>query len=124
MERSALGLVTVYLPIPTPCYALYSIHSLLPTTHIWLQKGYECFAAEGPSGLKVERLAATTGISKSSFYNHFADLGLFQEALPNHHLAKAREIVAKEQKARSIIPDLLQEALPWCNHIAMGEAHM
>ncbi|MFZ4399682.1 MAG: TetR/AcrR family transcriptional regulator, partial [Bacteroidales bacterium] len=41
---------------------------------IWIIKGYETFAFFGENGLKVEQLAKSVGISKSSFYHHFADL--------------------------------------------------
>ncbi len=45
---------------------------------IWIKTGYEIFALSGENGLKIEVLAKKVGISKSSFYHHFADLEIFQ----------------------------------------------
>jgi AcrR family transcriptional regulator len=42
----------------------------------WINHGYRTFAYEGPTGLKVERLARQVGKSKSSFYHLFADLDI------------------------------------------------
>ncbi len=44
---------------------------------IWIIKGYETFALFGEKVLKIEKLAKDVGISKSSFYHHFADLDIF-----------------------------------------------
>lgn len=76
-------------------------------TEIWLVKGYETFAVLGERGLKVEQLAKEVGISKSSFYHHFADLDVFTEKLLLHHLDKSAIIAEKERKAKRIKPDLI-----------------
>jgi len=52
---------------------------------IWITKGYGMFALFGEKGLKVEQLSKNVGISKSSFYHHFADLDVFVERLLQHH---------------------------------------
>jgi AcrR family transcriptional regulator len=74
----------------------------------WIQAGYETFALSGPGGLKVEPLAKKVGISKSSFYHHFADLELFLEVLLKHHLQQAHIIAHKEQQAKNIDPEGIQ----------------
>lgn len=51
----------------------------------WLHAGYQAYAYQGEAGLKVEVLAKTIGISKSSFYHHFADQEVLVEALFEHH---------------------------------------
>jgi AcrR family transcriptional regulator len=73
----------------------------------WIAVGYEVFALRGLPGLKVEALAAKVGISKSSFYHHFADVPVFVEALLKTHLEQAARIAASERAARSIDPDLI-----------------
>lgn len=74
---------------------------------IWIKTGYEMFALSGHSGLKIEPLAKRVGISKSSFYHHFADLELFTDQLLEYHLAQASIIAKKEQAAQTIDGDLI-----------------
>lgn len=75
---------------------------------IWIKTGYELFALHGPNGLKIEPLAKKVGISKSSFYHHFADLELFVDHLLNNHIEQSYIIAEKEQKAQTIDPDLIK----------------
>jgi AcrR family transcriptional regulator len=74
---------------------------------IWLNTGYEIFARKGQAGLKIEPLANKVGISKSSFYHHFANIELFIDLLLKHHLKQSYIIAEKEQKANSIEPELI-----------------
>ena len=74
---------------------------------IWIIKGYETFALLGEKGLKVEQLAKDVGISKSSFYHHFADLDIFIEKLLQHHLKISTVIAEKEKLAKTINPELI-----------------
>lgn len=74
---------------------------------IWIKTGYEIFALSGQSGLKIEPLARTVGISKSSFYHHFADLDIFIDFLLKHHIEQSYIMADKEQKATSIDPELI-----------------
>jgi AcrR family transcriptional regulator len=73
----------------------------------WLFAGYELFAEKGPEGLKIEVLAQKVGISKSSFYHHFADLELFTDLLLKYHLDQAKRMAAKEEQCRNIDPELI-----------------
>ena len=73
----------------------------------WLERGYEQFALGGHDMLKVEPLAARTGISKSSFYHHFADVEIFEEQLCQVHLRRAAVLAERERAAASIDPDLI-----------------
>lgn len=73
----------------------------------WLACGYELFAMYGPSALKIEPMAARVGISKSSFYHHFADLEGFQSQLFAMHIGRAVLIANKERAAHCIDPDLV-----------------
>jgi AcrR family transcriptional regulator len=76
-------------------------------TAIWLQAGYALFAATGPDGLKVEVLARKVGISKSSFYHHFADLEVFTRQLLRHHVGQARLLARREAACESLDPGLI-----------------
>lgn len=64
-------------------------------------------ALQGENALKIEILAKKIGISKSSFYHHFADMQLFVEALLNYHLEQSKVIAEKEKSAKTIQPELI-----------------
>lgn len=74
---------------------------------IWIKKGYETFATLGEKGLKIEPLSKAVGISKSSFYHHFADLEIFTEYILNYHIEQSKIIAQKEQNAANIDPELI-----------------
>lgn len=74
---------------------------------IWIKTGYEIFALSGENGLKIEALAKKVGISKSSFYHHFADLEIFVEFLLKFHLNQSEVMVDKERNAKNIDPELI-----------------
>lgn len=74
---------------------------------IWIIKGYETFALFGEKGLVIEQLAKDVGVSKSSFYHHFADIEIFIENLLSHHLEKSKIIAEKEKLAKTINPELI-----------------
>jgi AcrR family transcriptional regulator len=76
-------------------------------TASWLQAGYELFAAAGPAGLKIEVLAKQVGISKSSFYHHFADLEIFRDLLLAYHVRQAHRLAEKEAACACINPALI-----------------
>jgi AcrR family transcriptional regulator len=78
------------------------------SAHTWIAAGYETFAVAGVGALKVEVLAKQVGISKSSFYHHFADLEIFVAHLLDHHLQQSQVIADKEKAAQLIDPELIQ----------------
>ena len=60
-----------------------------PSTHslAWLEVGYSLFAAEGPDGIQIERMARILQLNKSGFYHYFGDLeGYHHELLRLHRL--------------------------------------
>lgn len=73
----------------------------------WIKTGYEIFALSGENGLKIEALAKKVGISKSSFYHHFADLEIFVEYLLKYHLLQSQRMAEKERSAKNIDPELI-----------------
>src|SRR5215471_15495609 len=58
----------------------------------WLDLGLNVLAAHGFTALKAEPLAKAMGVSRGSFYWHFADIGAYHAAILNYW----REIAAEE----------------------------
>jgi AcrR family transcriptional regulator len=57
----------------------------------WVDLGLKTLAKDGFTALKADPLAKTMGVSRGSFYWHFADLGTFHDAV----LKRWREIAAE-----------------------------
>ena len=57
----------------------------------WLDAGLKALAKEGFAALKAEPLAKSLGVSRGSFYWHFADIGAFHAAI----LKAWREVAAE-----------------------------
>lgn len=57
----------------------------------WLDRGLKALAAKGAGALKAESLAKSMGVSRGSFYWHFADIAAFRTAI----LAHWREVSAE-----------------------------
>jgi AcrR family transcriptional regulator len=47
----------------------------------WIDAGLQALAAGGPDGVRIDRLAASLGVSRGGFYGHFEDRGAFLEAM-------------------------------------------
>lgn len=73
----------------------------------WIETGYELFALHGPEALKVEQIARQVGISKSSFYHHFADMPVFIERLLEHHAFRAEMMEKKAKHLENFSPGYL-----------------
>ncbi|PSO20332.1 TetR/AcrR family transcriptional regulator [Bradyrhizobium sp. MOS003] len=58
----------------------------------WIRQGLKALAKSGFTALKADPLAKEMGVSRGSFYWHFADLGAFQAAV----LKRWREIAAEQ----------------------------
>jgi AcrR family transcriptional regulator len=50
----------------------------------WLDQGLKALAARGFTALKAEPLAKSMGVSRGSFYWHFADVDAFHAAILRH----------------------------------------
>jgi AcrR family transcriptional regulator len=57
----------------------------------WLDQGLNVLAERGFTALKAEPLAKAMGVSRGSFYWHFADIGAFHAAILKHW----REVAAE-----------------------------
>jgi TetR/AcrR family transcriptional repressor of nem operon len=64
------------------------------TLELLLEAGAEVAAAEGLSGLSVNRVVAAAGVAKGTFYVHFADREAFVDALHERFHARVQEAVA------------------------------
>ena len=47
----------------------------------WIQAGFAILAEGDPNALRVDRLCERLGVTKGSFYWHFADLAAYRDAL-------------------------------------------
>src|ERR1700751_2206294 len=47
----------------------------------WIQAGFAILADGGPNALRIDRLCERLGVTKGSFYWHFADLATYRTAL-------------------------------------------
>jgi AcrR family transcriptional regulator len=66
----------------------------------WLDQGLKALAAGGFSALKAEPLAREMGVSRGSFYWHFADIGAYHAAVLKHWREVAAEaIIANVEQA-------------------------
>jgi AcrR family transcriptional regulator len=62
----------------------------------WIKQGLKALARDGFTALKADPLAKAMGVSRGSFYWHFADVGAFHAALLKHwHEVAAEQIIAE-----------------------------
>jgi AcrR family transcriptional regulator len=80
----------------------------------WLDQGLKALAERGFTALKAEPLAKALGVSRGSFYWHFADIGAFHAAILEHwREVAAEQIIANLEAAsdnRDRLPLLLRQA--------------
>jgi AcrR family transcriptional regulator len=74
----------------------------------WLDQGLKTLARSGFTALKAEPLANAMGVSRGSFYWHFADIGAFHAAILKHWREISVEAIIRDVEATS--PE--QDALP------------
>ena len=67
----------------------------------WLDQGLKALAERGFTALKAEPLAKALGVSRGSFYWHFADIGAFHAAILKHWRDVAAEQVIANLEAVS-----------------------
>src|SRR6267142_3644472 len=80
----------------------------------WLDQGLKTLAHSGFAALKAEPLAKAMGVSRGSFYWHFADIGAFHAAILKHWRDVAAEQIIANLEAASRndnpLPVLLRQA--------------
>src|SRR6266852_2722883 len=67
----------------------------------WLDQGLKTLAERGFTALKAEPLAKAMGVSRGSFYWHFADIGAFHAAILKYWREVAAEQVIANLEAAS-----------------------
>src|ERR1700716_3555132 len=67
----------------------------------WLNQGLKALAETGFTALKAEPLAKAMGVSRGSFYWHFADIGAFHAAILRHWREVAAEQIIANLEAAS-----------------------
>jgi AcrR family transcriptional regulator len=67
----------------------------------WLDQGLKTLARSGFTALKAEPLAKAMGVSRGSFYWHFADIGAFHAAILKHWREVAAERIIANLEAAS-----------------------
>jgi AcrR family transcriptional regulator len=67
----------------------------------WLDLGLKTLAKSGFTALKAEPLAKAMGVSRGSFYWHFADIGAYRAAILKHWRDVAAEQVIANLEASS-----------------------
>jgi AcrR family transcriptional regulator len=67
----------------------------------WLDQGLRTLATRGFTALKAEPLAKAMGVSRGSFYWHFADIGAFHAAILKHWREVAAEQIIANLEAAS-----------------------
>ena len=74
----------------------------------WLDQGLRTLAERGFTALKAEPLAKAMGVSRGSFYWHFADIGAFHAAILKHWRDVAAEQIIADLEAASGHTDPVQ----------------
>ena len=67
----------------------------------WLDQGLKTLAGSGFTALKAEPLAKAMGVSRGSFYWHFADIAAFHAAILDHWREVAAEQIIANVEADS-----------------------
>ncbi|HZC97590.1 MAG TPA: TetR/AcrR family transcriptional regulator [Bradyrhizobium sp.] len=67
----------------------------------WLDQGLKALAKSGFTALKAEPLAKALGVSRGSFYWHFADVAAFHAAILEHWREVAAEQIIANVEAAS-----------------------
>src|SRR5882757_1221785 len=79
----------------------------------WLDHGLKALAAGGHAALKAEPLAKAMGVSRGSFYWHFADIGAFHAAILRHWREVAAEQIIANVEAAAKHENPLPVLLGW-----------
>lgn len=84
-------MVSPLAPVNTPVYGSDGMTDQL-SAQDWLDQGLKVLAQRGFTALKADPLAKAMGVSRGSFYWHFADIGSFHAAILKHW----REVAAEQ----------------------------
>ncbi|KJC61933.1 transcriptional regulator [Bradyrhizobium sp. LTSPM299] len=89
----------------------------------WLDQGLKTLAKSGFTALKAEPLAKAMGVSRGSFYWHFADIGAFHAAiLKRWRDVAAEQIIAGIEAAKGEDPVAVLLRLTFGSRLALEKA--
>jgi AcrR family transcriptional regulator len=91
-------------PVNTVVYGMMSQGKIMAdqlSAKDWLDLGLKTLARRGFTALKAEPLAKEMGVSRGSFYWHFADIGAYRAAILQHWREVAAEQVIADLEASS-----------------------
>jgi AcrR family transcriptional regulator len=77
----------------------------------WLDAGLAALAQDGPEALAAERLAAQLGVTRGSFYHHFASRDAFVEALLQRWATQHTQQVIEASQAAGPVGQRLDRLL-------------
>lgn len=78
----------------------------------WLAAGFDALAEEGAAGLRIDRLTRRLGVTKGSFFHHFAGAAAYRTALLAHLEALAdAQADAAERELETAHPRQVLERL-------------
>jgi AcrR family transcriptional regulator len=75
---------------------------------LWIETGYQHFAENGPSELKIKNIAGDAGISRTTFYHFFTDMADFIDHLLDYHREIAKRYLADLKKCKHYNPDVFR----------------
>lgn len=96
-------------PVNTVVYGIEMTDQL--SAQDWLDLGIRTLATQGFSALKAEPLAKAMGVSRGSFYWHFADIDAFHAAILKAWREVAAEAIISDIEAASAEDDPLSVLL-------------
>lgn len=81
-----------------------------PRSH-WIDAGLRALAAQGPTGVRVEVLAAELGVTKGGFYGQFSDrTGFVEELLETWERRSIDDVLAQVESAGQDPRDRIRRA--------------
>ncbi|WP_448002316.1 TetR/AcrR family transcriptional regulator [Agromyces bauzanensis] len=89
------------------------------TRQRWLDEGLTVLAEEGAAGLRIDRLAARLGLTKGSFFHHFAGAAGYRTALLDYYEARTLGALAEAIGARR--GEGTRATLAWLTGLATGD---
>ena len=85
-------------PVNTAVYGGEAMNDQL-SAQDWIDQGLKTLAKQGFSALKAEPLAKAMGVSRGSFYWHFADIGAYHAAILKAWREVAAEVIIANVEA-------------------------
>jgi AcrR family transcriptional regulator len=96
------------------------------TPEDWIRAALEALLKEGPSGLRIARIAEALGVTQGSFYWHFKDRGQFRTRILEYWMSQmlaragdAAMLAGKGQSPIRALPKILSQRLKQKHDLAV-----